>query len=1144
MPHSRPATRFFLAALLAGTLAAALALGAAAQTTTTGQIVGTVLDPSHAAVPNAAIKATNLATGATRIGATNHAGSYSLTLLPPGSYLVTVTAPGFKTASSQGVTVQVATATTLNVALQIGAANQEVTVEAAAIALQTQQATNGSTTTRATIVGLPLTNRNYTQILGLDPGVASAVPDAAQLGKNNVDVNVNGGRVMDNSYEMDGQDVSNLETQGTTNVVSIGGISVPSPDAIQEFKVQTSLYDAAYGRGSGANVDVITKSGTDQFHGDLFEFNRNTVFNANDFFLNSTGQPRADMKQNQFGGTLGGPIVHHKAFFFLSYQGTRQIDGEGAGSLSSVILPALTADRSPAALGAAFCGQKGKNGGKAVACDGSNINPIALKLLDYKLPGGQYFVPTPQSIEPSGAGLSVFSLPSTYDEDQYMVNLDYALSSKQQISERLFWARAPELENFTTGNVPGSGVTGNFKNTNLALKDSYVASANFLNELSAGYHSTYGDIETNTPVTATDLGLTPPCNNPIMPTISVQGSFTLGGSGNDQQHTESQTYAVQDQISWVHGNHTVRAGFGWEHVANPTADPGVTRGSISFLSFPDFLLGMSAAQNGSAFSNLYSSSGSCGNTYHSYRVSDENSYVQDDYKPTRNLTLDLGLRWEIFGAVSDATGNTVNFFPVAADPGAAPTLAGMIVASNYTGSLPAGVVRNSNPTDAANPTSWKNLGPRLGFSWQPFGWQKMVLRGGFGVYFSRTSVNDAFHLFSNPPFYDSVSNSGALNAGATFQVPYSSPPPGFASYPVWTPYSDTTTHSMTMVDRNFHAPEAQQYSLNMQYSLAKNTVLQLGYVGTRGENLELTESYNQALLASATSPVNGITTNTVQNARQRVPFLGFSPTGLSLWTESANSLYNAFQAMLHGRISSNLNLQVSYTYGKAMTDITGSGTFPNGGSVYNNNRDPRNDWGPADFDTRQRVVANFVWQLPGRATGSGLADIVGGWAASGVVVLQSGPPITFTDSRAGNIYGTANQLAQLCPNVNPGDIETPGPVTSRLTDFFNANAFCAPPAVGNGYGYGNAGRGIVYGPGQHNLDLALMKEVPVPGPGEGSHLQLRVEFYNALNTPQFASTTAVEGATSPSVVGSLNFGQITAMSVEPRLVQLGIKYIF
>jgi hypothetical protein len=1117
------------------------------QTSATGQIAGTVSDPSKAVIPKATVTVANNETGLIRTVTTTSAGDYTVTLLPPGVYSVTVVANGFKTEKSDNLIIQVATVTTLNLTLEIGQTSQQVNVEASAELLQTQDSTNGETTTGKTVSGLPLTNRNYTQILGLNPGVASPVSNAAALGKNNMDVNVNGGRVMDNSYQMDGQDVSNLETQGTTNTVSIGGISVPSPDSIQEFKVQTSLYDAAFGRGSGANVDVVTKSGGDSVHGDLFEFNRNNIFNANDFFLNRTGQPRPDMKQNQFGGTVGGPIIKRKLFYFGSYQGTRQIDGEGSGSLESVILPPLTNDRSAATLGSIFCGQTGENGGVGVACNGANINPVALTLLNYKLPNGQFFIPTPQIIQSNGTGLSVFSVPSVYSENQYMANVDYNLSEKQQISEKFFWAKSPQVQSFTTSNVPGSGIDGLFRNSNAALKDTYSVTSNLVNEASVGYHRTYGIISTNTPVTANDLGMTSPCNDPVMSTITVQGSFELGGSGNDQQDTVSQTFAAQDQVSWIHGRHDVRAGFGWERVSNPTADPGTIRGSLTFQSFPDFMLGMSAAQNGSLYSNIYSSSGACGETNHSYRVTDETSYIQDDFKATTRLTLNVGVRWDVFGAVSDALGRLVNFYPSLAqmNPGSTPTLQGLVVGDNFPFPVPAGVTVNSNSTYANNPRAWGNVGPRLGFSWQPPNHDKLVIRGGFGIYYSRTSVNDAFHLFSNPPFYQSRANSGVLNAAATFQNPFNPAPPPISAYPIWVPRTSTTSLSMTIVNPDFRAPTADQWSLNTQYAMTQDMFLQLGYVGTRGEKIQVTQSYNQPYLASPAAPINGITSNSIQNAAQRVPYLGFSPTGLSNWTESGSSLYNALQAMLTKRLAHGVQLQASYTYGKALTNITGSGTFPNGGSLLNDNRNFSQNWGPADFDIRHRFVTNFLWNLPSPRGGNGfMGRTLSDWSVSGVVVIQTGPPLTFTDSRSGSIYGFSNQRAQFCPGETAGNVMSSGSVGSRLDDFFNANAFCAPASIGNGYAFGDTSRGIVYGPGQHNADLAMIKDIAVKGFTEQTHLEFRAEFYNAFNTPQFSSTTTVQGATPPTQVGSLNFGQITSTSVSPRLIQFGLKYMF
>ena len=495
------------------------------QSAATGQIIGTVTDPSKAAIPEAAVTVTNAATGLVRTTKTSAEGDYVFPLLPPGNYSVSVAASGFKTQTSTNISVEVASTRTVNIRLQIGEASQTVTIEATAELLQTDSATNGGVVNDRTVPALPLSSRNYTQILGLEPGVSGNVPNAGSLGKNSVDVFVNGGRIMDNSYQMDGQDVGNMETQGTGAILSIGGISIPNPDAIQEFKVQTSLYDASYGRGAGANVNVVTKSGTDRIHGALFEFVRNDIFNANDFFLNLHRVKRPPLKQNQFGGTIGGPIIKRKLFYFGSYQGTRQINGVSSNSVANAILPGLTNDRSAAALGAIFGGLTGANGG-TIAADGSNINPVALNLLNLKVAGGGFLIPTPQRatiLDPQGGpqGTSAFSIPSKFNEDQYIVNVDFLPTSKHTISEKFFYAKSPEFLAFTSSNVPGSGTTDLFKNWNANIKDTYVATTSFINEFSFGYHRAFGRVTSENQVTNQSIGLTPGCNSPFMPRNSA-----------------------------------------------------------------------------------------------------------------------------------------------------------------------------------------------------------------------------------------------------------------------------------------------------------------------------------------------------------------------------------------------------------------------------------------------------------------------------------------------------------------------------------------------------------------------------------------------------------------------------------------------
>lgn len=1111
-----------------------------AQTSATGAIVGTVMDPSNAAIAGAEVTVQSSVTNLTRKTVTDSIGSYTVSLLPPGNYSVTISAKGFKTQSIPSVVVNVTEAATLKVTLELGQTTETVTVETSASLVQTENATLGRVVGEKAVANLPLTNRNYTQILSLSPGVASAVNNAANLGRATQEVNVNGARVMDNSFQMDGADMSSIQTARGGDVVSASGISIPNPDAIQEFKVQTSLYDASYGRGAGASVNVVTKSGTNNFHGGLFEFLRNDKLNANDFFLNRTGQPRASFKQNQFGGMLGGPVVKDRLFFFFSYQGTRQINGLGSNSLSTAILPPLTSDRSAAALGRQFCGKSGQNGGVAVACDGSNINPVALQLLNFKLPNGQYIIPNPQIIQANGLGFSAFSVPSTFNEDQYLGNLDYRISGKQTLSERFFYSRVPEIQSFSAASsTPGFGVNAFFENTNAVLRHTYVISPALLNEATLGFHRIYGKIDTLTPVNSADIGLQSPSLLPQMPTLSVTGYFSLAGTLNDGQFTVSQQLAPQEQISWVHGRHNIRAGFTYEYNWSPFADPAITRGSLTFQSFPDFLLGMSAAQNGSAFSNIFSATGRSGITNRDIRVHNYTSFIADDFKVSQRLTLNLGLRWEIFGQASDTHGYLVNFWPQLAnnDFSSGGTFSGVVAAQNFPGTLPAGVVRNSNNTGVMNDAPLSNLGPRFGFAWQPLAWtSRVVLRGGYGLYYTRTPINDVFQLIVSPPLLISQINTGVLNAAATFQNPFNPGPPPASQLPLWTPRNASTQQTISTVAPDWQLPRTHQWALSLQSEVATGWLLQIGYVGSRGERIEQTRSINQAFLASPSNPINGITTNTLANARLRVPYIGYAPTGLSQREDYGFSMFNSFQASLVKRMSRGLQLQVSYTFSKALTDVAGQGGFNLGGGYTNDIRDRHQAWGPADFDRRHRLILNYLWTIPGVHGSRFGSAILGNWELSGVTIFQSGTALSFSDTRAGSIYGFSSQRAQLCPSATHSSIVTSGDVNSRIDAYFNPSAFCAPPVIGDGFGFGNTGRGIAIGPSQANWDAAITKRTHVGGLSDLGAIEFRAEFFNAFNTPQFSNPGTNTQAAS--------FGKITSSAVTPRLIQFALKYRF
>src|SRR5499427_1268404 len=409
-------------ALISSSLLLILPSAAAAQTAGTGALSGTVTDSNGAVVSEVQIKVTSDATGEIHTVTSHSSGAYVVPLLLPGTYTVEFAKSGFKTAVKSALEIIVTETARLDVQLEAGGVQEKVTITADAPLLQTESPALGRVTDRDLVNNLPLVTRNYTQIVTLSPGIAANVVNATDLGRGSGGLSQGNFRAYgaggaDNNFQMNGVQINDLQASGTFS----GGVAVPNPDAIQEFKVQTGLYDASYGRNAGANVNVVTRSGSNEFHGNVFEFFRNDALNANDFFRNKAGQPKGVLKQNQFGFTFGGPVRKDKLLFFVSYQGMRQINGVGGGATANFFSPPFTNDRSRAALGKLFGGQGGLFGGVKVANDGSNISPQALALLNLKLPGGQFAIPTPQLINPAQSfalqGFSAFSTPATFNED-------------------------------------------------------------------------------------------------------------------------------------------------------------------------------------------------------------------------------------------------------------------------------------------------------------------------------------------------------------------------------------------------------------------------------------------------------------------------------------------------------------------------------------------------------------------------------------------------------------------------------------------------------------------------------------------------------------------------------------------------------
>src|SRR5262245_6957684 len=446
---------------------AVLVLCVSALAQSNGIVKGVVKDATGAVLPGAQVTLTNKATQRALQTLTNETGSYTFSFLPPGDYSVAVELQGFRKLTLESITVNVAQTVVFDATLEVGEISSELTVTADAVTVQTTTSDLGHVVDNMMVTAVPLSSRNFTQVLGMQSGVVSEVPNAGNIGRNSVNISANGARPFENSVTFNGLLADNVVSQGFDDAPDKPGIPIPAPDAIMEFKVQTGLYDAEYGRQGGANVNLVTKSGTNQIHGTLYEFLRNDALNANDFFRNATNQPRGVLKQNQYGGTIGGPIQKDRTFWFFSYQGTQQRNGVSNASSKTVNIP-LMGDRSARALGALYAGKRGLQDtpkppnnlpvGVPIAADGSNINPVALALLNVKYPDGSYAIPDPQT-QRNGTGFSAFSIPAKFSENQVVADFDQVLPSGEHRSLKAFWALLPQTLPFSSANVPGYGET-------------------------------------------------------------------------------------------------------------------------------------------------------------------------------------------------------------------------------------------------------------------------------------------------------------------------------------------------------------------------------------------------------------------------------------------------------------------------------------------------------------------------------------------------------------------------------------------------------------------------------------------------------------------------------------------------------------
>lgn len=1122
----------------------ALAAAMVANAQSNGTVKGILTDPGGGSAPNAVVTLVNKGTEQRMETKSTASGDYVFTFVPPGQYELAAELPGFKRIL-RVVNVNVAATVTVDASFELNSSATEVQVVGNAQQVDTSSSEVGMVVEQQLVKALPLSSRNFTQILALSPGVNASVANAGALGRNSVNISANGSRPYDNSLMLNGLVAENPMSQGFDDDVDKGGVPIPSPDALQEFKVQTALYDAQTGRQGGAVIQAVTRSGTNEFHGALYEFLRNDKLNANDFFRNATSQPRGVLKQNQFGGTIGGPIRKDKIFFFFAYQGTKQVNGVSSFSTASTFLPALTNDRSAQAIGRIFGGQRGVQGGVAVASNGSNINPVALSILNARLPNGQYVIPTPQTVLSNGSGFSTYSLGAHFTEHQYVGDLDYQLNNSNRLAVKTFYSSDPSTIPFSTSagqNVPGFGEFDDKANWNHTLILTTTITPRIVNELHAGYARNYISQLPFEPLTDSQVGIPQPVAGwPGIPLISVTGAFTIGPATNNNQVTMIHSWLASDTVSLVKGRHQIRIGGDVNIVQVNRTNVFLTRGSLGFGSFADFLLGMTAAQNGSNFSNVSSSQVANGVVRAYPRFKNYSAFIQDDFRVNSQLTLNLGLRYQINGNKTDKNGRIGGFDPGLVTPFLAPpaagTYAGFTVVSNCNCTPPAGFTKVDSESPIYN-QNYLGFAPRVGIAYRPIAHNdNLVFRAGYGIFWS--SVAGTVTEQSNfDPYYVWNRAGGADLASTSWQNPFPIPVPPSTAFPVYLPITLGSTRSTLPTDPYLKQPYTQQWSANLQYSL-RSYLVELGYVGSSSTHLIAGMNANQPLLASPTNPINGFTENTVANRALRGPYLGWLPNGISLYKSVLTGHYNSMQLSVNHRFSHGFSFIGAYTWSHGIdtNGVSAGGRNQPLGSFSGDYYNTKSARGTSSFDRTHRLVVSYSYDFPKLTMGSQiLRGVVNDWSLSGVTTIQSGLPFSVTDSTAGTIYGIAT-YAQFAPGLTPADAKLSGDTESRLNRYFNTSAFTTAPVIGNGTGFGNAGRDILRGPGQVNFDAGIGRNFRLDAIRENSQLQFRGEFFNFANHPQFNNPGSNRGA-------STTFGIISSTAVSPRIVQFALKYVF
>jgi hypothetical protein len=1171
------------------------------QSTLTGGLTGVITDPNGALVSNATVEITNERTGKGERSIQSEAdGSYSATLLPPGTYSLRVAAANFKQSLIAGVPVRINETSRQDVKLEVGNITETVEVLAAPSLINTVSPVMGQSLDAPILDRLPLASPNPLFLLSLSSGTSGDLTDVRTNGRGSASITVNGGRTSNNSISLEGINVTDF------NLAQFDTVPLPNPDVLQEFKVATSLYDASQGGKGGGAVGLVLKTGSKEIHFDLYWRHRNDALNANEWFRNANGLGnRARLLQNVFGGTMSGPVPKVGGFWFFNYQGIRARNGidPTASSLSPIIQNFPTngdGTTSVPLLAQAF------------GLTPAQIEPVAVNILNVRssLYGGQFLIPrigqdgcgaeTGAGINNPGSFNCQFSAVGSFTDNQHTITYDRPMrDGKDKLTARWFWDNSTSLKPYGTSSTLAFPRTDVQNNRFVSISETHVFSATKVNELRLGY-SRY--IVRNTPtdsVSLQQIGASRP-NSAEFPGIyqlSLTGLFSVGTGVNDDREIISNQYNVVDTFSWTTAKHSMRLGGEVVHYrvnreTNFAARGVLTFGSTAglnntFAAFQNFLQGRVTA--------IQSASGDLGR---STTATDFAGFFQDDYRFSQRLTLNFGLRWEGMSFAYDKQYRVGIYDPTLAALGENPF--------RFPEKLDlAGFKGTPGVTDCALASCFdgNNFAPRVGFAWDVFGKQKTVIRGGFGIYFQRVSQQNINLLSLSAPFSvqpvfnnatptafqlaNPIPNQPAPSAIVVGFIPQGTHFAGLRRLsgtgpldpndpnvaPVFVNddgqgclnYGGTATNcsinlaSFTSTSPDAYMPYTMQYNLLVQRDVGKGWAIEIGYVGTRSVGgLGIWDPY-LAPLASPSNPITvrdltgnsyNITTNTVNNEELRHQALGLSRKRGSRYVSNIGQAnYNSLQMTVMRRLQRGLYFQAAYTFSKNIDNVSGSQSFDEynisrngqgGANLLNFQDDPRQNRALSDFDRPHRFVLSYVYDLPVPDHSFFDSQVFQGWSVGGIITYQSGLPFSVTDSTSGGAYGNTGGGTATFICANAGDAYTQGSLSDRLEHYLNPACFTSAANVAFAAGAGATG----YGNAPRNAWRGPFQQnwdFVVNKQfqiGEQHRLQFRMEVFNLFNHPIFRFPSVVNIGT-PST-----FTRITETAIPARLIQFGMRYSF